>query len=81
MNDNYPLGAANDPRAPYNEPLPKEEVFNFELNAKGKVFINYNSEEELEERIKNFREELDLLINRLGIEEDIKIENLFSEVW
>ena len=20
--DNYPMGAANDPRAPYNEPLP-----------------------------------------------------------
>ncbi len=81
MLDNYPPGAANDPRAPYNEPLPKEEVLNFELNAKGKVFIQYNSEEELEERIKNFREELDLLIDRLGLEEEIKVENLFSEVW
>lgn len=81
MLDNYPIGAANDPRAPYNEPLPKEEVLNFELNTKGKVYIIYNSKEELEERIKNFREELDLLINRLGCEEEIKVENLFSEVW
>lgn len=24
MNDNYPMGAANDPRAPYNEPIDPE---------------------------------------------------------
>ena len=24
MTDNYPLGAANDPRAPYNEPMERE---------------------------------------------------------
>lgn len=81
MLDNYPPGAANDPRAPYNEPFPKEKILDFELNTKGKVFIEYNSEEELEERIKNFREELDLLINKLGCIEEIKVENLFSEVW
>lgn len=78
---NYPPGAENDPRAPYNEPLPKEEVLDFELKTKGKVFIQYNSEEELEERINDFRKELDLLINRLGIMEEIKVETLFSEVW
>ena len=47
MLDNYPPGAANDPRAPYNEPLPKEEVLNFELDIKGKVFIEHCSKEEL----------------------------------
>ena len=24
--DNYPMGAANDPRAPYNEPLPTKRL-------------------------------------------------------
>lgn len=78
---NYPIGSEYDPRAPFNEPLPKEEVLNFELNAKGKVYIQYSSEEELDERVKDFRKELDLLINRLGLMEEIKVETLFSEVW
>ena len=81
MNDNYPVGAANDPRAPYNEPLPEEEVLNFELDVKGKVFIEYSSEEELEERTNEFRKALDLLIYNLGTQEDFKVETLFSEVW
>lgn len=81
MLDNYPPGAANDPRAPYNEPLPKEKVLDFELSTKGKVFIEYNSKEELEERINEFRKSLDLLIYGLGTQEDFKVETLFSEVW
>lgn len=30
--DNYPMGAANDPRAPYNEPLPTKVKVEVELN-------------------------------------------------
>lgn len=30
---NYPLGAANDPRAPYNEPLTKWETMKVEVSA------------------------------------------------
>lgn len=78
---NYPIGSEYDPKAPFNEPLPREEVLNFELNTKGKVYIQYSSEEELEKRIKDFRGELDLLVNRLGLMEEIKVETLFSEVW
>lgn len=81
MLDNYPPGAANDPRAPYNEPLPKEEVLNFELDIKGKVFIEHYSKEELEEKTREFRKALDLLIYNLGSQEDYKVETLFSEVW
>lgn len=29
--DNYPMGAANDPRAPYNEPLPTKVKVGVEL--------------------------------------------------
>lgn len=81
MNDNYPIGAADDPRAPYNEPLPKEETLDFELNIKGKTYFLYHSKEDLDERIKDFRMALDTLIYNLGVEEDFKVETLFSEVW
>lgn len=81
MNDNFPPGAANDPMAPYNEPVPKETVKQFELNIKGKVYLFHNTEEELDEKIKDFRTALETLIYSLGVNEDYKVETLFSEVW
>lgn len=49
---NYPLGAKDDPTAPYNEPLTKEDTYNFEVSIGGKVTIPYISEEQLEEKLK-----------------------------
>lgn len=57
--DNYPMGAANDPRAPYNEPLPtkvKVEVID-EDDIKGAV----------EEAIYNRFKSKDVEINNIEI--------------
>ena len=52
--DNYPIGAANDPKAPYNKPLPikvKAEV-GVELGLFVDVEVPENSEkEEVEEAV------------------------------
>ena len=49
QNDNYPIGGANDPKAPYNEPLLRE--VNVEVGVELGLFLKvevYN-EEEIEE--------------------------------
>lgn len=79
--NNFPPGAANDSRAPYNESIPKETVKQFELDIKGKVYLFHDTEEELDEKIKDFRMALETLIYSLGVNEDYKVETLFSEVW
>lgn len=51
QNDNYPIGSANDPRAPYNESLRKR--VNVEVGVELGLFLKvevYN-EEEIEEEV------------------------------
>ena len=51
QNDNYPIGSANDPKAPYNEPLLHE--VNVEVGVELGLFLKvevYN-EEEIEEEV------------------------------
>lgn len=84
--DNYPLGAANDPAAPYNEPLEKNEDFEFELHIKGKVHIPYYTEEDLEEKLKYARGILEGMGDTLGeegynVDVDFDVKESFSEVW
>ena len=84
--DNYPLGAANDPRAPYNEPLEKNKDFEFELHMKGKVHSPHYTEDDLEEKLKNTREALENIGNKLvdegyRIDVDFDVKDSFSEVW
>lgn len=84
--DNYPPGAANDPRAPYNEPLEQNEDFEFELHIKGKVHIPYYTEEDLEEKLKHARGILEDIGDTLGdegynVDVDFDIKENFLEVW
>ena len=84
--DNYPLGAANDPAAPYNEPLEKNEDFEFVLNIKGRIYIPYYEEDELEEKKANARVVLKNISDKLiddgyNIDVDFDIKESFSEVW
>lgn len=59
--DNYPMGAANDPRAPYNEPLP----------TKVKVEVGVIDEDDIkgavEEAIYNRFKSKDVEINNIEI--------------
>lgn len=51
QNDNYPIGSANDPKAPYNEPLLHK--VNVEVGVELGLFLKvevYN-EEEIEEEV------------------------------
>lgn len=53
--DNYPPGAANDPKAPYNKPLPirvRAEV-GVELGLFTDVEIPENTEKEVKEAVEN----------------------------
>lgn len=84
--DNYPLGAANDPAAPYNESLEKNEDFEFVLNIKGKVHIPYYTEERLETGLRWAREILESMrdvLEEKGYNSDLDfdIKENFSEVW
>lgn len=83
---NYPLGAKDDPTAPYNEPLTKEDTYNFEVSIGGKVTIPYISEEQLEEKLKWAREVLRNVEDRLldegwNYDIDFDIEESFHEIW
>lgn len=84
--DNYPPGAANDPAAPYNEPLEKEETFKFELHLKGEVTLPYYTEEYLDVKLRHAREVLEEMSDRLeeegyNVDVDFDVKENFSEVW
>lgn len=84
--DNYPPGAANDPAAPYNEPLERNETYKFELSLKGLVNIPHYSDEQLEEKLRYAREVLEDIGDRLSeegwnLDVDFDIKESFSEVW
>lgn len=57
--DNYPMGAANDPRAPYNEPLPTK--------VKVGLFVDVIDEGAVEEAIYNRFKSKDVEINNIEI--------------
>lgn len=75
--NNYPLGAKDDPNAPYNE---QEEIFSFEIEVKGRVFITHNGYIDKDEILKKYREKLEGYIDNLE-DVDIEIDNSFVEVW
>ncbi len=52
--DNYPVGAANDPRAPYNQPLSSKVRAEVGVELGLFVDIEANSEDEIEDKIKEF---------------------------
>lgn len=51
QNDNYPIGSANDPKAPYNEPLPYK--VNVEVGVELGLFLKVEvyDEEEIKEEV------------------------------
>lgn len=81
--DNYPVGAADDPWAPYNEPVELEETLKFELNVKGRFFPTYYDREELEKKTEKFRKDLENLLDKYEIssDEEYIVDNIFAEVW
>lgn len=84
--DNYPPGAANDPTAPYNEPLERNESYKFEIQLQGSVNIPHYSNEQLEEKLRQAREILEDLGDHLAeegwnLDIDFDIQESFSEVW
>ena len=84
--DNYPAGAANDSKAPYNEPIESNETYNFEVSLKGKVNIPHYNEEDLEKKLSNTREVLENISDTLiekgyKVDVDFDINESFSEVW
>lgn len=74
---NYPLGAKDDLSAPYNE---QEEVFSFNVEIKGNIFVAYNGYLDKDEVLKRYREKLQSYIDSLE-DGDIGITNSFIEVW
>lgn len=84
--DNYPAGAANDPRAPYNEELEKNIDFTYALNIVGKISVPYLEPDELDDKLFMIRSLLDSVPEKisdelwnLGI--DSKVDEYNSEVW
>lgn len=75
--NNYPLGAKDDPDAPYNE---QEEVFNFDIEVKGNIFVTYNGYLDKDEVLKKYRKKIEAYIDNLE-DGDIEITNSFVEVW
>lgn len=75
--NNYPLGAKDDPNAPYNE---QEEIFNFDIEVKGNIFIAHNGNLDKDEIIRKYREKIEAYIDDLE-DGDIEITNSFVEVW
>lgn len=69
MTTNYPMGAANDPRAPYNEPLPTKVEVGVELG----LFVDVEVIDEddikgaVEEAIYNRFKSKDVEINNIEI--------------
>lgn len=60
---NLPLGADNDPSAPYNI---REKVFKFDLNVKGIAFWDYNEYLDVEEAQQSIHERLIEALKQLG---------------
>lgn len=84
--DNYPAGAFDDPRAPYNENLEKNIDFDFNLLIKGKLSIPYFEEEDLDNKLNSIRSLLGTIPDKisdelwnLGIDSEIGEHN--EEVW
>lgn len=69
--DNYPMGAANDPRAPYNEPLPTK--VKVEVGVELGLFVDVEVIDEddikgaVEEAIYNRFKSKDVEINNIEI--------------
>ena len=74
---NYPLGAKDDPNAPYNE---QEEIFSFDIEVKGNIYVAHNGYIDKDEVLKQYRERLQNYIDNLE-DVDIEITNSFVEVW
>lgn len=74
---NYPLGAKDDPNAPYNE---QEEIFSFDVEVKGNIYVAHNGYIDKDEVLKQYREKLQNYIDNLE-DGDIEITNSFVEVW
>lgn len=75
--NNYPLGAKDDPNAPYNE---QEEIFNLDIEVKGKIYVAYNGCLDKDEVLKRYRERIKAYIDNLE-DGDIEVTNSFVEVW
>ena len=74
---NYPLGAKDDPNAPYNE---QEEIFSFDVEVKGNIYVPHNGYIDKDEVLKQYRERLQNYIDNLE-DGDVEITNSFVEVW
>lgn len=76
--DNYPIGAKDDPDAPYNE---QEEVFRFEVEIKGKIYVPHNGYLDKDEIRDRYLERIQNYINKLEKEGDMEVTKSFSEIW
>ena len=70
--DNYPIGAADDPRAPYNEPLARNVKVEVELGTMVDIeVVGDLSEDLMQELVK------DKVIEKLNIDnEDVVLNNI-----
>jgi hypothetical protein len=50
--DNYPIGAANDPNAPYNEPAPQHVKVEVTVNLGLDVFVDVNNSDDIDKAVK-----------------------------
>ena len=64
--DNYPMGAANDPRAPYNEPLPTKVKVEVGVELGLFVDVEVIDEDDIKEMA------LDYIINTGGLPKTIE---------
>lgn len=72
---NLPLGADNDPYAPYNI---KETTCKFELNVKGTAWYEYYDELSIDEALDAIRERLKAALDNLG---DIDISDVDISIY
>lgn len=71
---NLPLGAENDPHAPYNV---KEETFKFDLGVKGIAWYEYYGHLDIDEAIEAIKSRIQAALSSLG---DIDISTVDIEV-
>jgi hypothetical protein len=50
--DNYPIGAAKDPDAPYNEPAPQHVKVEVTVNLGLDVFVDVNNSDDIDKAVK-----------------------------
>ena len=74
---NYPLGAKDDSNAPYNE---QEEIFSFDVEVKGNIYVAHNGYIDKDEVLKQYREKLQNYIDNLE-DGDIELTNSFVVGW